>query len=76
MNRQMPGLLQVGRTLLRVLLVAAGAGLGVYLVLGLLPLASMSVLLSTLAAAGVLAVGALAVLPFILPEIRALLRLG
>ena len=76
LNRQMPGLLQVGRTLLRVLLVAAGAGLGVYLVMGLLPLASMSVLLSTLAAAGVLAVGALAVLPFILPEIRALLRLG
>jgi putative peptidoglycan lipid II flippase len=76
LNRQMPGLLRMGRTLLRALLVGSAAAFGVYLVLGALPLASMSIIFSTLAATGVLAAGALVVLPFIWPEIRALLRLS
>ena len=69
LNRRFPGLLNVGSTALRAVPAALLAGLAAYSTMRFLPLPS---LLSTLLA---LAVGGLASLPLIWPEIRMLFRL-
>ena len=69
LNRRHPGALNVGSTLLRSLGAAALGGVITYLGVTYLP---FSEILSTFAA---LAAGGLVCLPFILPELRLLLRL-
>jgi putative peptidoglycan lipid II flippase len=68
LNRRIPGLLRVDGLLLRVALVSLGGGLLVYALMQL-PLPALPL------AAASLAAGAAAVLPFIWPEVRMLLRL-
>lgn len=68
LNRKVPGLLKVGDTLRRVLLASVGGAALVYGLL-LLPLPAFPL------AMGALALGAAAVLPFIWPEIRMLLKM-
>jgi putative peptidoglycan lipid II flippase len=70
LNRRFPGVLRVGRTLPRVALASLGGALVTYLLLGL-PIPIPAPLL----ALGALAAGALVVLPFILPEIKLLIKL-
>jgi putative peptidoglycan lipid II flippase len=68
LNRRVPGLLRVGETLRRVAPVSVGGALVVYLLMRLpfasLPLAVMA-----------LGIGGLAVLPFIWPEVKLLVKL-
>ena len=68
LSRRFPGLLQVGSTLLRVLLISALAGLVVF---GLLQLSLPALPLAGLA----LLAGAAIVIPFIWPEIKLLIKL-
>jgi putative peptidoglycan lipid II flippase len=68
LNRKQPGILKVGSTFARAALVSAGGALVVF---GLMRL-PFPVLPMTLAALGI---GALAVLPFIWPEVKILARL-
>lgn len=69
LNRQMPGFLKLGRAPLRILVISAvGAGL-VFFLLQILPLSGV------LSGAIAVGMGALAVMPFIWPEIRLLLKL-
>ena len=68
LNRRTPGLLRVGSTLVRVILVAVGGGLLAY---GLMQL-PISSLMSVLVGLGL---SGLAVMPFIWPEIKLLVRL-
>jgi len=75
LNRAFPGAAQVRGTLWRVLLVAIGSGSLVYLALNLLPLASMSLIVSLIATGGVLGGAVLLCVPFIWPEIKLLLKL-
>ena len=75
LNREFPGLAHVGSTLWRVLLVAAGGGALVFFVLNLLPLASMSLMVSLIVTGGVLSGVVLLCIPFIWPEIKLLLKL-
>jgi putative peptidoglycan lipid II flippase len=75
LNREFPGLARVGSTLWRVLLVAAGGGALVFIVLNLLPLASMSLMFSLIVTSGVLGGAALLCIPFIWPEVKLLLKL-
>ena len=68
LNRKQPGILQIGGTLARALVVAVGAGLVVYGLMSLpFPVLPLTV--------GALGVGALAALPFIWPEVKLLVRL-
>lgn len=68
LNRNQPGILQIGGTLARALVVAVGAGLVVYGLMSLpFPVLPLTV--------GALGVGALAALPFIWPEVKLLVRL-
>jgi putative peptidoglycan lipid II flippase len=76
LNRRLPGLTQVGGTLVRAALVGAGSGVFAYLLLGVLPLGTLSLVVSTLASLAVLALGGLIALPFIWPEVRLLVKLG
>jgi putative peptidoglycan lipid II flippase len=69
LNRRFPGLLQVGWTLPRVAVGAAGSALVVYLAMQYL---DMPILPLTL---GALAVGAAAMLPFAWPEVKGLVKL-
>jgi putative peptidoglycan lipid II flippase len=70
LNRRFPGLLQLRRTLARVVLACVVAALLVYLILSLsLPIPALIVAIVALA------LGGLVVLPFILPEVRLLVRL-
>ena len=69
LNRQMPGLLRVGKTLLRVLLATISAALIATALLTLLPVSAV------LAAFAGLIAGGLIVVPFILPEIKLLMEL-
>ena len=73
LNRRLQGIGSLAGTLVRVVLAALAGGLVAYAVLTFLPLGG-SILMDTLA--GLIAVGAglLVVLPFIWPEIRALIR--
>jgi putative peptidoglycan lipid II flippase len=75
LNRKYPGLAQLRGTLLRVLLVAAGASALVYLALNLLPLASMSLIVSIIVTGAVLGGTILLCVPFIWPEIKLLLKM-
>jgi putative peptidoglycan lipid II flippase len=70
LNRKFSGLLQLRSTLIRVALASLAAALLVYLILSL-PLPIPSLIL----AFGALVLGGLAVLPFIWPEIKLLLKL-
>ena len=70
LSRRFPGLLQVKRTLLRAALAAALAAGLAYLILSL-PLAIPALLQAVLAAG----VGGLAILPFIWPEVKILIKL-
>ena len=68
LNRRLPGLLHLGKPLLRILLVSAAGALLVFALMRL-PLPELPL------AFAALAVGGLAVLPFILPEIKLLIKL-
>jgi putative peptidoglycan lipid II flippase len=68
LNRKFPGLLRVGGTLARVLLVSAAGALAVLALLHL-PFPSLPL------AAGAMAISGLAVLPFIWPEVKILVNL-
>ncbi len=76
LNRKFPGLLTMGSTLWRTLLVSLLAGGGVYLVLHLPLVAGLSTIWSAVAAAGLMGLAFLVVIPFIIPEIKLLFRLG
>ncbi len=68
LNRRQPGVLQVGGTFVRAVLVSIGGALVVYGLMNLpFPLLPLTM--------GALGVGALAVLPFIWPEVKLLVRL-
>ena len=69
LNRRLPGILRLGGTLLRVGLASAGVGLLVYALITFVPLPELA------AAVGALGLGALALLPFIWPEIKLLVKL-
>jgi putative peptidoglycan lipid II flippase len=75
LNRKFPGLVQIRSTLWRVLLVALGGGVLVYVALSILPLASMSLIMSLIASAGILSAVVLLSIPFIWPEIKLLLKM-
>ncbi len=75
LNRAFPGLLRMGSTLWRTALAAGSSAALVTGLLRVLPLESMSQIMSTLAGMGVLALGGLLTLPFIWPEVRLLLKL-
>jgi putative peptidoglycan lipid II flippase len=75
LNRKFPGLVQIRSTLWRVLLVALGGGVLVYVALSILPLASMSLIMSLIATAGILSAVVLLSIPFIWPEIKLLLKM-
>jgi len=75
LNRKFPGIAQVRSTLWRTLLVALGGGVLVYLALSILPLTSMSLMISIVATAGVLGAATLLTIPFIWPEIKLLLKM-
>ncbi len=75
LNRHTPGLLRVGRTLVRVVIAGAlGAGV-VAVVIGLAGSENLSLILSALSGVAALAAGGLIVLPFIWPELRTLVQL-
>ncbi len=69
LNRSVPGILNLGSTLLRSVLAAAAAALVAFLIMRFLPLPS--VILSI----GSMALGCLAALPLIWPEVKSLVRL-
>ncbi len=81
LNRQLDHFIKLGRTPLRVLLASAVGGIVCFSVSALLTLAapSLPILTSTLGAIFLAAIaglaGALAAIPFILPELKLLLRL-
>ncbi len=68
LNRRFPGVLSVGKTLLRVV-IASLIGVGVSLAVLQLPLPALPLALASMAAGG------LVVLPFIWPEIKLLIKL-
>lgn len=68
LNRRLPGLLRIGETVPRVLLATFGSALLVYLLMRS-PLPALPL------AIGGLAIGAIAVMPFIWPEVKLLIRL-
>lgn len=76
LNRRFPGILKVGGTLLRAALPSAPLALGIFWLLGLPALSTRSDLIQAGAAAGLMLLGLLAVLPFIWQELRLLLALG
>ena len=76
LNRRFPGILKTQGTLIRVLLVSAGVGTGLFFVLQLDILSTLNELMKAIAAAGGMLLGLLIVVPFILPEIRLLIGLG
>jgi putative peptidoglycan lipid II flippase len=75
LNRRVPGIFRVGSAAFRVAGGAIIGALAVWGMLAVLPLASWSLMVSTLAALGALAVGGILALPFIWPEVRALVKL-
>ena len=75
LNRKVPGVFQIRGTILRVGLAAIVGGVAVYGLLTVLPLASWSLILSTVVAAGVLLIGGVLALPFIWTEVKVLVRL-
>lgn len=75
LSRRVPGIFRVGSTALRVAGGALLGGLAVWAMLTFLPLDSWSLMVSTVAAMGALAGGGLLSLPFIWPEVRALVKL-
>lgn len=76
LNRKYPGLLSLGSTLVRTLLVSAVAGVVLYLVIHLPPLTALGTLPYAVVTAGAMLVALAAALPFLWPEIRLLLKLG
>jgi len=68
LNRRLPGILRLGPTLLRVGLASIGVGVAVYLLMQL-PFHPF------LLALGAMAAGGVALLPFIWPEVKQLIRL-
>ncbi len=75
LNREHPEVGQVRGTLWRAVLVAIGAGTLVYIVLNIIPIESMSLIVSMIATGGVLSGAFLFIIPFIWPEIKLLLKL-
>jgi putative peptidoglycan lipid II flippase len=69
LNRRMAGILRLEGTLVRVGLASAGIGVLVYALIAYVPLPALVV------AVGALGVGAVALLPFIWPEIKLLVKL-
>lgn len=76
LNRRFPGLMAVGKTFLRVILVSATVGVGAFFLLQLGFIVNLSEYMNAAATAGVLVLGLVVVVPFILPELKLWLRLG
>jgi putative peptidoglycan lipid II flippase len=74
LSRRVPGIFQMGLTAWRV---AGGAVLGALVVWGLLAMLPLSwgLMINSLAALGVLAVGGVVAMPFIWPEVRVLVNI-
>jgi putative peptidoglycan lipid II flippase len=75
LNRKFPGLALVQSTFWRVLLVAMGGGILVYLTLKLLPIASMSLVIGIITTGFVIGAAILLTIPFIWTEIKLLLKM-
>jgi len=70
-GRKFPAWLDIGKPLLRISLVSSVSGVIVYFLLHLVvPLATLSTMMSTLVGAGIIGFGGLLVLPFIWPEVK------
>ncbi len=75
LSRHAPGIFRVGSTVSRVVGAAVLGALVVWGLLAILPLASWGLMLRISATLGALAAGSLLALPFIWPEVRALVKL-
>jgi putative peptidoglycan lipid II flippase len=76
LDRRFPGILEVRNTILRVCLSSAVVAAVLYFILHLESIASLGTLISAVATAGAMLIGLAVIAPFILPEIRLLIRLG
>jgi putative peptidoglycan lipid II flippase len=75
LRRRTPGLLRVGRTLVRVGAAALGSATGVYYLLETMPTGSLSTPGSSLLAAAFMGAGGLLILPLLWPEVKLLVKL-
>jgi len=75
LDRMLPGFADCRGTLRRVIPATLGSAALVYLAIRFLPIESLGALGGALAAAAILGVGGLLVIPFIWPEIRLMVRL-
>jgi putative peptidoglycan lipid II flippase len=76
LDRRYPGILKIRNTLLRVFLSSAVVAAILYFILHLESIASLSSLMSAGVTAAAMLLGLAVIAPFILPEIRLLIRLG
>lgn len=76
LNRRFPGILKIGWTLTRVLLISAGIGILFYFMLRLGPIAELGTLMSAIVSAGGMVLGMAIATPVIWPEIKLLLKIG
>jgi putative peptidoglycan lipid II flippase len=76
LDRRFPGILKIKNTIIRVSLSSAVVGATLYFILHLEFIASLSTLASAGLTAGATLVGLAVIFPFILPELRLLIRLG
>ncbi len=71
-GRKFPAWLEIGKPVFRISLVSIGSGTIVYFLLKIVPLTTLSTMLSALVGVGILGLGGLLVLPFIWPEVKML----
>ncbi|MGD8456720.1 MAG: murein biosynthesis integral membrane protein MurJ [Anaerolineales bacterium] len=76
LDRRFPGIINIHKTLLRVFLSSGFVAAILYFTLHLEFTASLNTLLNAVVTAGAMLVGLAAIVPFIMPEIRLLIRLG
>jgi putative peptidoglycan lipid II flippase len=76
LDRRFPGILEVKKTILRVCLSSTIVAAILYIILHLESIASLGTLINAVATAGLMLIGLAVIAPFILPEIRLLIRLG
>jgi peptidoglycan biosynthesis protein MviN/MurJ (putative lipid II flippase) len=69
-ERRIPTWLHLGKPLGRIGLASLGSGVVIYALLNLLPIASLSTMMSAVATMGLLGLGALLVLPFIWKDVK------
>ncbi len=76
LNRRFPGILKVANTLLRTAVVSVIISFCLYAAIYFSPISRLEVFPQAAASAGLMLVGLGIVIPFILPELRILLKLG